>query len=193
MSKVLLSMSVSLDGFMRAPNPTPEEPLGVGGEQLHDWAFGGDPDGPAIIEKMIEGIGASVCGRGMYDDSLPFWGADGPTGKHRLPLFVVTHQAPKSSPENGVYHFVTDGLEAAIAAAKRTAGGKDVSLAGGADLAQQGIRQRLVDEITVVTVPVLFGGGLRLFDNLGDATIQLEQVAAHSTRSVTLTTYRITN
>lgn len=192
MSKILLSMSVSLDGFMRAPNPTPEEPLGVGGEQLHDWAFGGDPIGPEIIQKMIEGIGASVCGRGTYDDSLPFWGADGPTGKHRLPLFVVTHQAPASSPD-GIYHFVTGGLEAAIAAAKQAAGGKDVSITGGADIAQQAIRQRLVDEITLITVPVLFGGGLRLFDNLGDAIIQLKQVAVHSTKSVVLTRYRITN
>lgn len=193
MSQVLLSMSVSLDGFMRAPNPTPEEPLGVGGEQLHEWAFGADPEGAAILEKMIEGIGASVCGRGMYDDSLLFWGADGPTGKRRLPLFVVTHKAPKSSPEGGVYHFVTDGLEAAIAAAEKAAGGKRVSLAGGADLAQQAIRQRLVDEITVVTVPVLFGSGLRLFDKLGDDAIQLEQVRVQPTKTVTVATYRIVN
>lgn len=192
MSKVLFLMSVSLDGFMRAPHPTATEPLGAGGEQLHNWALGTDPEGQSLLERMVERIGAVVCGRGMYDDSLPFWGKDGPTGRRRLPTFVVTHRPPPSSPDDGVYRFVTDGIRAAIAAATAVAGEKHISIGGGADLAQQAIRLGLIDELTIATVPVLFGGGLRLFDNLGDDYIQLQPLEVRATRSATLVTYRVT-
>jgi dihydrofolate reductase len=111
MGKVVVDMSMSLDGFVRASNATPEQPLGEGGERLHEWGFGGgDERGREVAERSFSELGAGICGRNTYD-SLPWWGADGPTGEKRLQVFVVTHEAPAESPEGGVYTFVTDGIE----------------------------------------------------------------------------------
>jgi dihydrofolate reductase len=115
MSKVTLDISVSLDGYIRASNPTPEEPLGKGGERLHEWAFGAHERNRELLNQAISGLGASIAGRTTYDDSIRFWGADGPTGAARRPLFVVTHEPPSEVPENGVYTFVTDGIHTGAA------------------------------------------------------------------------------
>src|SRR4029453_360750 len=139
MSKVIFDISMSLDGFMTAAHQTPQEPLGDGGQQLHDWALSDDADavGRKILEEGIASIGAVIAGRKTYDDSLPWWGADGPTGPARRPLFVVTHSAPAEAPEGGVYTFVTDGIEKALAQARGAAGEKDISVMGGASIGQQ--------------------------------------------------------
>lgn len=172
MGKVILVMSTSLDGYITADHQTPEEPLGKGGEQLHDWAMGGDERDAQILKEGVKRIGAVICGRRTYDDSVPWGGPDGPTGS-RVPVFVVSHSVPAQTPEGGVYTFV-NGIEAALQRAKATAGDKDISVMGGADIAQQFIRAGLVDEIQVHLVPVLFGGGTRLFDHLSGDHIQLE-------------------
>lgn len=174
MSKIIFDISMSLDGYITGPNQTPQQPLGRDGERLHDWAFSGDPVGREVLRVGALAAGAVICGRRTYDDSLPFWGPDGPTGDLRLPLFVVTHDPPADPPERGVYHFVTDGIEAAVSLAKAAAGDKDVSVMGGANIGQQFVRDGLADELSIHLVPLIFGGGTRLFENLGEQLRELQ-------------------
>jgi dihydrofolate reductase len=173
MSKVIFVISMSLDGFMAGPNMRAEEPMGEGGLILHDWAMGSNPVDRQILEEGIGSIGAVISGRRNYDMAIPGWQADGPTGPARVPVFVVSHNEPQEVPENGVYTFV-NGIDAAVAQAKATAGDKDISVMGGANIAQQFIKAGLVDEIQIQLVPVLLGSGLRMFEHLGDEQIRLE-------------------
>jgi dihydrofolate reductase len=191
MGKVTFDISMSLDGFVTASNMSPEEPMGKGGERLHEWAFGGeDKRDREVLERGISTTGAVIAGRRTYDDSIPWWGADGPTGPVRLPLFVVSHSVPEDVPEGGVYTFV-DGIEAALARAKEVAGEKDVNIMGGADIAQQYLRAGLVDEISIHLVPVLFGSGMRLFEQLGNEHMQLETIEAINTAAATHLRFRV--
>ena len=192
MSKVIFDISMSLDGYITAANSRPEEPLGDGGEQhLHQWAFGSDERSSELVKDALANLGAVICGRRTYNDSMPWWEADGPTGPARRPVFVVTHDVPKDAPENGVYTFVTGGIERALQAAKTVAGSKDVSVMGGADIGQQYIRAGLVDEISIHLAPVLFGNGMRMFEHLGDEHIQLEAVTAVQTATTTHLRFRV--
>jgi dihydrofolate reductase len=175
MAKVVTDISMSLDGFITASNRRPEEPLGDGGQRLHAWAFGDEGErNRTLLADAIAAAGVTIAGRKTYDDSLPWWRADGPTGSARRPVFVVTHNAPSESPENGVYTFVTGGIERALALAKAAAGDKDISVMGGASIIQQYLAAGLVDEISIHLVPVLFGNGIRLFEHLGGEHILLE-------------------
>ena len=176
MSAVSFDISMSLDGYIAAPNRRQEEPLGDNGERLHEWAFGGDAVGSDVLAKGVGSTGAVICGRRTYDDSVPYWGPDGPTGPARLPVFVVSHGTPSDVPEGGVYHFVSGGIERGLADAKAAAGGMNVSVMGGADIGQQFIRGGLVDEISIHLVPIMFGGGTRIFENLGEQLRELEIV-----------------
>ena len=114
MSKVYFDISMSLDGFITASGITADEPMGQDGERLHDWAFGSDPVNRDYLQRSVAQTVAVITGRVTYDASLPWWGADGPTGPARRPVFVVTHSEPSTSPEGGVYTFVTDGIESAL-------------------------------------------------------------------------------
>ena len=134
MGKVVFDTSMSLDGFMTAANPTAEEPMGAGGLRLMEWIMGPDERGRELLEGWVSNLGASIAGRTTYDTSLPWWGADGPTGSARRPLFVVTHEAPAESPKGGVYTFVTDGIESALEQAQAAAGDRDVTVMGGASV-----------------------------------------------------------
>jgi dihydrofolate reductase len=175
MSKVVFDISMSLDGFMTASNRRPEEPMGDGGQCMHEWASGaGNERDHRVLEEGIAEEGAVIAGRETYDTSVPWWGADGPTGSARRPVFVVTHEAPAESPEGGVYTFVTDGIESALEQAQAAAGGKNVGVMGGASIGQQYIAAGLVDEIQIHLVPILFGSGTRMFEHLGDEHIRLE-------------------
>jgi dihydrofolate reductase len=191
MGKVIFDTSMSLDGFMAAANVRPEEPMGDGGERLHDWAMGGDDRGSELLAGAVATLGAVVAGRRTYDLSLPWWGAGGPTGPARRPVFVVTHAAPAESPDGGVYSFVTDGVERAVERAKAAAGDRDVAVMGGASIGQQCIRAGLVDEIQVHLVPVLFGGGIRMFEHLGDGHLPLEATEVVQSASATHLRFRI--
>jgi dihydrofolate reductase len=123
MGKVYFDISMSLDGFITAADRTREEPLGRGGERLHDWAFNSqDEHNQHLVEHMVQAGGAVICGRRTYDDSMPWWGTDGPTGPARLPVFVVTHRPAADAPPGGVYTFVTDGIHRALEQAKAAAG-----------------------------------------------------------------------
>jgi dihydrofolate reductase len=192
MSKVTFDMSMSLDGLIEAADPTPDEPLGVGGERLHEWAFGEDERDRAVLAEGGQGVGAVIAGRRTYDASVAFWGADGPTGPARLPVFVVTHEPPTDSPQDGVYRFVTDGIEAALKDARETAGDQDVTVMGGADLGRQFLASGLVDELSIHLVPVTFGRGKRLFEGLpGEQHMQLEPLSTIQTPNATHLRFRI--
>ncbi len=191
MSSVVYDISMSLDGYVRAANPRPDEPLGEGGEVLHAWAMNhADTAGRDMLNRSIAGIGAMICGRVTYDDSIRWWQADGPSGAARLPLFVVTHSVPSDVPAGGVYTFVTTGIEDALAQARAAAGGKTVAIMGGPILATQYLRAGLVDELGIHLVPVLFGDGTSLTETL-PAHIELELAGQESTLGATHLRYRI--
>lgn len=189
MSKVVFDICVSLDGFITGPDQTADEPLGRGGLQLHEWAMN-DERGQALLSESVAATGAIVCGRKTYDDSIRWWGADGPTGSTRTPTIVLTHEPPERSPDGGVYTFV-DGTAAAIEQAKAVADGKTVAVGGGADSAWQFITEGHVDEISLHIVPILLGGGTRLFGEL-DGPLNLEQIDVGDTAGVTHVRYRVT-
>jgi dihydrofolate reductase len=190
-SSVIFDMSMSLDGYIRAANPRPEEPLGVGGEALHAWAMNDDDAvGRDVLSRGIAGTGAVICGRATYDDSVPWWQADGPTGPARLPVFVLTHTAPADVPAGGVYVFVTTGIEDALAQAQAAADGKSVTIMGGPAVGNQFLRAGLVDELSIHLVPVLFGAGTLLTETL-PAHIELEVADQVSAPSATHLRYRV--
>lgn len=192
MGKLIIAMSMSLDGFVTAANPRMEEPTGDGGQVLTDWAMGDEHDlNRTFLAESIGKLGAVICGRTTYDTSVPWWGADGPSGAARRPVFVVTHHAPRESPDGGVYTFVTEGIESALKKAKAAAGDKDVTVMGGANLAQQYLKAGLIDDIQIHLVPVLFGAGTRLFDNLGSEHIRFEPIHVLDAPGVTHLRFRL--
>ena len=191
MAKVIFDISISLDGFVTASNVRPEEPLGEGGQRLHEWAFGDDERNRELLTEAVDAVGAIIAGRGTYDLSIPWWGADGPTGPARVPVFVLTHAEPEDAPEGGVYTFVTDGIERALEEAKAAAGDQDVAVMGGAHIGQQYIAAGLVDEISIHLVPVLFGDGTRMFEHLGGEHIQLETAGVIETPEATHLRFRV--
>jgi dihydrofolate reductase len=183
MTKVIFDINMSLDGFMTAANRRPEEPMGYGGQRVHEWALAdADQVNQKILEDGIAEEGAVIAGWETYE-SVPWWGAVGPTGPARRPVFVITHEAPPSSPEGeGSTPFVTDGIESALEQAKAAAGEKSVGVMGGASIGQQYLSAGLVDEISIHLVPVLFGAGTRMFENINSEHIQLETLEVINTR-----------
>lgn len=205
MAKLRFGVSVSLDGFIAGPNPSAQDPLGEGGLRLHDWAFelaawrrphgrdGGVVNAStAVVEHGLAGIGASIIGRNMFGGGPGAWGEpawDGWWGEnppfHR-PVFVLTHHAREPLVLQGgtTFHFVTDGIESALAQAFDAAAGGDVGLEGGASVAQQYLAAGLIDELRLSVVPVLLGSGTRLLENV-PAGIALEQLDAVPAPGVT--------
>ena len=196
MTKVLANITTSVDGYVTGPDDGPEHGLGIGGERLHYWVFGGpwrygeEPssvasgEDAAWLTSSMARIGATVSGRNTYE-AAGHWGDENPWGH---PVFVVTHR-PDEEPPGGHFTFV-DGLEDAVARAKGAAGDKDVSLMGGADVIQQGLRAGVVDELSIVIAPVLLGGGKRLFDGF-DQDIELEHLGVRQSRYATFIDYRV--
>ncbi len=214
MSKLRCHISISLDGFVAGPNQSEENPLGEGGEQLHDWVVplaewrqshgeqGGEVnESTRILEESVENVGAGVMGRNMFgpvrgrawgDEQWTGWWGEDPPFHH--PVFILTHHPrdPVEMEGGTTFHFVTGGIESAIEQARKAAGGKDIMLWGGAHAAQQYLAAGLLDELELHVVPVVLGEGARLFDNLGDAEVQLRQVRAVEAPGVTHLKYRLT-
>jgi dihydrofolate reductase len=188
MGIVIYDKSMSLDGYIAGANMRVEAGLGDDGERLHDWAFK-DPAGLEMIQSEVGNLGAVICGRRTYDMSIPHWGAEGPTGEARVPLFVLSHGVPNDVPEGGVYTFV-DGLETALARAREAAGDKNIAVMG-ADTGRQFIDAGVVDEISVHLVPVLFGSGTPLLDGGVGEHITLEVVEVRETELATHLRYRV--
>jgi dihydrofolate reductase len=172
------NFSVSLDGYGAGPAQSEENPLGIGGEQLHEWIF--SPDASDVDRRFRalgdEDIGATIMGRKMFGPVRGPWGAEDWTGwwgedpPFHHDVFVLTHHARDPVPMAGgtTFHFVTDGIGAALDRARAAAGDRHVRLGGGAATVQQYVRAGLLDEIHLAVVPVLLGGGERLFDGLDD-------------------------
>ena len=210
--KLRLDISMSLDGFVAGPSQTLEQPLGEGGEGLHEWVFrlaswrephglsGGDAEAVdnEVVAEGLRATGAVVMGRRMFsggegpwaDDTNAdgWWGDDPP---FHVPVFVLTHNARETVIKEGgtSFTFVTEGVEAALEQARAAAGDKDVSLAGGANVAQEYLQAGLLDELQIHLVPVFLGGGVRLFDGL--EPIELETMRVIESDAVTHLKYRV--
>lgn len=213
MSKLRCQITMSLDGYVAGPNPSLENPLGEGGEDLHAWAYPtktfrsmhGDGAGGETgvnddaLREAFEGIGATIMGRNMFGATRGPWGEDpwkgwwGEDPPFRHPVFVLTHHArePLAMCGGTTFHFVTDGIESALAQAKEAAGGKDVALGGGGSVFQQYLATGLLDELDIHIVPLLLGGGVRLFDTLESRQIKLEPIRALAGLDVTHLKYRL--
>jgi dihydrofolate reductase len=196
MARFFLDISMSLDGFVAGPNQTLEQPLGDGGEQLHEWVFrlkswraphgleGGEtgPDDDLVRERL-ERTGAVIMGRRMFSGGAGPWESDpnadawwGENPPFHVPVFVLTHHEREPVEKEGgtTFVFVNEGIESALGQARSAAGGKDVTLAGGASVAQQYLQAGLLDELQIHVAPVFLGGGVRLFDGVGPSPQRLK-------------------
>jgi dihydrofolate reductase len=211
MTQLTLDISMSLDGFIAGPNPTVEEPLGEGGEQLHEWVIklaswreahgreGGETNvDDEMMRETFAAAGAIVMGRRMFsggegpweDDPVAdgWWGDEPPFG---MPVFILTHHARDTVEKQGgtSFTFVTDGPEAALERAREAAGDRNVAIGGGASVVQQYLRAGLLDELQLHVVPILLGGGVRLLEGLDP--LQLEVTRVVESPAVTHLKYRV--
>jgi dihydrofolate reductase len=188
MAKVLLSFSMSLDGFVAGPDVSVDQPMGCGGERLHDWLFKSSSEIDAEKARDIsQRVGATIVGRRTFDVGIGPW-EDTP---YPVPSFVLTHEERQPlAMKSGTFIFVSDGVESALRKARESAGDKDIVVMG-ADIARQYLAAGLADAIVIPLVPVLLGAGTRLFDQLNDGTIELEQTSAVQSPSVTHLRYAI--
>ena len=199
------NFAISLDGYGAGPDQNVDNPLGVGGDRLHEWVFatrtgrrmiGEDGGEEGLDEQFMAqadvGVGATIMGRNMFgpirgpwdDEQWTGWWGDVPPYHHDV--FVLTHHArPSLSMEGGTtFHFVDDGIEAAFERAVDAADGKDVRIGGGAATIQQYLRAGLIDDLHIVVVPILLGRGERLFDHLDGGPKGYECVELVSSPSV---------
>jgi dihydrofolate reductase len=213
MGKFRCHISISADGYVAGPNQSDEEPLGEGGERLHDWSVplaawreahekqGGEMnESTRVIEERGENVGAAVMGRNMFgppsggdwgDGEWEGWWGDDPP--YHYDVFVLTHhpREPLEMEGGTTFYFVTDGIERALELARESAGDKDVLLWGGAQVINEYLAAGLLDELEIHIAPVLLGGGARLFDDLADADVRLEQIRAVEAPGVTHIKYRV--
>jgi dihydrofolate reductase len=212
MTRITFDITMSLDGYVAGPNPSLEQPLGEGADHIHDWITrlgswreahgleGGEP-GPDddVFEEAFGAVGAFVMGRGMYsmgsgpwqeDPKADGWWGDDPP--FHAPVFVLTHHARDPLPMEGgtTFHFVTEGLEAALEQARAAAGGRDVGIAGGASVVQQALAAGLVDEFQIHVAPLVLGSGTSLFGDLG-TRIDVECTRVLQSPFVTHMRYRV--
>ena len=211
MSKVRVHISTSVDGYVAGPDQSEENPLGAGGEQLHDWAVeleawrkshgreGGETNASTpVMEGTTADVGAEIMGRGKFgppgggpwgDDPWPgWWGDDPPFHK---PVFVVTHHDREPlTLSDTTFTFVTDGIESALEQARAAAAGEDVVIGGGADIINQYLAAGLIDELELHVAPILLGDGEHLFEGVGP-DLKLEQLRAVEAPGVTHLKYRV--
>lgn len=211
MTKVRVHISTSLDGYVAGPNQSEENPLGEGGEQLHDWLVGlkawrshagmegGDVNvSNAVFDEEIANVGAEIMGRGKFgpprrgpwgeDAWQGWWGDDPPFHK---PVFVLTHHEREPlTLSDTTFTFVTDGIESALERASEAAGDKDVFIGGGADTINQYLAAGLIDELELHIVPILLGDGKRLFAGVGP-DLKLEELRALEAPGVAHLKYRV--
>jgi dihydrofolate reductase len=205
-SRLRLTISMSLDGFVAGPNQSVDHPLGMGGMRLHEWVVplaawrkahgmeGGEVnESSKLVEESVANIGATIMGRNMFgghpgawDANKPWngwWGEDPP---FHHPVFVLTHhaRAPLKMQGGTTFTFVTGGIQAALEQARNAAGGKDISLAGGAKACAQYLKAGLVDEMEINLAPTLLGSGERLFDGAGEDLHGLKLVRTIATPAV---------
>ena len=214
MTRVRFSITMSVDGYMAGPNQTREEPLGVGGEALHDWAVkleafhkvqgktvpGEVNASSQMMYEMFENVGAVIMGRNMFgpirgewpDDTWKGWWGKNPP--YHVPVFVLTHHARAPQPMEGgtTFYFATDGIESTLDHAKKAAGGKDVLLGGGASTIRQYLAAGLVDEAGLSVASMLLGAGERPLELGPDVGVTFEQTRVIEAPGVTHLRYRVT-
>jgi len=204
MGRVIADITMTLDGFVAGPNDGIENPLGEGGDRIHQWLYdsaswrelhgheGGEAraDGK-LVEESFERTGAIVMGKRMFENG------DGPNGwadhpPFHMPVFVLTHEsrAPKVL-EDTTFTFITDGIESALEQARAAAGDKDVAVGGGANAIQQFIKAGLLDELQVHVAHVLLGDGIPLFGRTGPEKIELEATRVMDSPGVTHLRFRL--
>ena len=202
-------IAMSLDGYVAGPNESEENPLGEGGERLHEWAYeldawreahgkegGATNPSSAVVDEVQRNVGAVIMGRNMFGGGPGGWDPDwrgwwGDEPPFHAPVFVLTHHERETLEMQGgtSFHFVTDGLASAYERAREAAGDRDVSIGGGASTVNQSLEAGLLDELEVHIVPVLLGDGARLFEGVSDA--KLEVVRAVEAPGVTHIKYRV--
>jgi dihydrofolate reductase len=211
MSMTRAYISVSLDGYVAGPNETTEQPLGEHGERLHDWATelrswrelqgmeGGEENASSVVvAEDNANVGAEIMGRGKFgppgrgpwgeDPWRGWWGDDPPFHK---PVFVLTtHPREPLTLSDTTFTFVTDGIHAALDQARQAAGNKDIYIGGGADVINQYLAAGLLDELELHLVPILLGGGSRLFKGIGP-DVELEQIRVVEAPGVVHLKYRV--
>ena len=210
MSRVRVQISVSADGYVAGPNQSEENPLGEAGERLHDWVValrawrtphgleGGEVNASnAVVEEAQANIGAEIMGRGKFGGGPGPWGEDpwrgwwGEDPPFHMPVFVLTHhQREPLTLSDTTFTFVTGGIEAALEQARAAAGEKDVLIGGGADVINQYLAARHVDELELHVVALLLGGGARLFEGIGP-DLELEQIRVVEAPGVAHLKYRV--
>jgi dihydrofolate reductase len=211
MSMLRFQLAVSLDGYVAGPDQSEDNPLGVGGMDLHRWVLkleawrkqhgqeGGEVNASTpVVEELQSNVGATVMGRNMFgggpgpwSDDPPWNGWWGDNPPFHTPVFVLTHhpRGPLEMEGGTTFIFVTDGIRSALEQAKQAADGQDVLLGGGANVVQQYLATGLVDEFELHIVPILLGAGERLLENVGN--LKLEQVRAIEAPAVTHIKYRV--
>jgi dihydrofolate reductase len=211
MSQVRVHISASVDGYVAGPNQSMEHPLGEGGDRLHDWLIalrawreaagweGGEDDASSpVVAEAFANVGAEIMGRGKFgppergpwaeDAWQGWWGEHPPFHK---PVFVLTHHPrPPLMLDDTTFTFVTDGIHAALDLAREAAGDEDVFIGGGADVINQYLGAGLVDELELHVVPILLGGGARLFEGVGP-DLRLELLRVVEAPGVTHLKYRV--
>jgi len=205
MSKVFVSVGMSLDGMIAGPNRGPTNPLGDHGVEIHSWAYAQEsfrknlklgPGGETgadnrVIDTAIKRTGANIMGKRMFEEGEPNWPEDAP---FHSPVFVLTHQEREPWARKGgtTFSFVNDGIESALRQARKAAGVKDIRISGGASVVSQYLNAGLVDELSIAVAPMLLGDGLRLFDGVDKDRVSLKIVEAVHSASVAHLRYVVT-
>lgn len=211
MGKVFADISISLDGYIAGPKPTLQVPLGQAGEKLHEWGTKlaawrnphGKPGGETnrdndVMEEVSTNTGAVIMGRKMFSGGNGPWETDpkadgwwGDNPPFHVPVFILTHHPRETVKKEGgtSFSFVTEGTESALKLAKEAAGNQDILIAGGANAIQQFIKAGVLDELQIHMVPLILGGGTRLFENLGN--IKLEKIRVIDSPMVTHLKFRL--
>lgn len=199
MGKVVAGITTSVDGYFAGPDDGPGCGLGVGGERLHYWVFGGPwsydsgPKGEATgedqawLDRAMATVGAVVGGRWTYE-AADHWGGTNPWG---IPFYIVTHRPEEQPDASAGFQFV-EGLEAAVELARKAAGDKDVNIMGGGNIIRQALAAGLVDQLTIIIAPVVLGGGKRLFEGF-EQSLDLEHLGVRQSSFATFIDYRVVN
>jgi dihydrofolate reductase len=206
MSKVFVSMGVSLDGCIEGPNASLQNIGGNGWGELHGWVFpqrvfrqrlklgeGGDtgPDN-RFLEEIFDRTGVSIMGKRMFEAGERSWPEEPP---FHTPVFVVTHEvrAPWARKGGTTFHFVNEGIEDALRRAREVCGGKDIRISGGANLVVQYLNAGVVDELVLSVAPTFLGPGKRVFDGIDPAAVNLEIIDVLASPNVTHLRYAVKN
>lgn len=198
MGKAIASITTSVDGYITGPDDRAGQGLGLGGERLHHWVFGGpwsyaghremgtmSGEDRAFYDPLVANLGAGICGRGMYE-AAGAWGGTNPFGSA---LLVLTHRLDDAPPAESGFRFVGD-FDTAVDRARELAQDHDIGFVGGADLIRQALARGFVDELSISTAPVILGRGKRLFDGF-QRDLDLEIASVHSSRFAIHVTYRV--